>query len=422
MTTILIDNATLIDGTGAAPIPNAALLIENGRIRAVGRADAIPLPYVDITRINAQGGYVLPGFIDAHVHMWHDDFDVMREMTDPLSLNFFRAIGNMKRTIEAGITTVRDAGGSDLGMKMAVDKGLVLGPRMQISITVMSTTGGHIDYWQPSGANLDEMFPYPGRPSGISDGVDGVRHKVREILRSGADVIKICTTGGVMSPMDDPQDAQYSMDELRAIVEEAGNRRHTKVMSHSQGAQGTKNAVRAGIHSIEHGIFLDEEAIELMLEHGTFLVPTLIAIPGILEMHETKHNMPEWGVRKARELLDVHKESITKAYRAGVKIAMGTDVPVVPHGQNLRELGLMCSVGMSAMEVIVATTLTAAECLGWQDKIGTLETGKLADVVISKTDPLADLRSLENVDNIALVMKEGNIVKNLLISPHSSSA
>lgn len=416
MTYTLIHNGTLIDGTGAAPVPNAAILIEDGRLKSVGTFDTVTLPNSDITRIDAQGGTILPGFIDAHVHMWHDDFDVMREMTDPLSLNFYRAIGNMKRTIEAGVTTVRDAGGSDLGMKMAVDKGLVVGPRMMISITVMSMTGGHIDYWQPSGANLDEMFPYPGRPTGIADGVDGVRHKVREILRSGADIIKICTTGGVMSPMDDPQDAQYSMDELRAIVEEAGNRRHTKVMAHSQGAQGTKNAVRAGIHSIEHGIFLDDEAIDLMLEHGTFLVPTLIAIIGILEMHETKHNMPEWGVRKARHLLDIHKASIAKAHKAGVKIAMGTDVPVVPHGQNLRELGLMCSIGMTPMESIVATTRTAAECLGWQDKIGTLETGKLADVVISKTDPLADITSLEQVNNIALVMKEGSIVKNLLVT------
>jgi len=171
--------------------------------------------------------------------------------------------------------------------------------------------------------------------------------------------------------------------------------------------------VRAGIHSIEHGIFLDDEAIDLMLEHGTFLVPTLIAIIGILEMHETRHNMPEWGVRKARELLDVHRESIAKAYKAGVKIAMGTDVPVVPHGQNLRELGIMCSIGMSPMDVIVSSTRTAAECLGWQDRIGTLEAGKLADVIISRTDPVSDLRSLEAPENIVLVLKGGEIVKDL---------
>ncbi len=412
MAQLLVENGTVIDGTGHAPLPDSAVLIENDRIRAVGPAGSIRTSNADLTRLDADGGFILPGLIDAHVHMWHADFDVMREMTDPLSLNFYHAIAHMRRTIEAGVTTVRDAGGSDLGMKLAVEKGLVVGPRMQISITVLSTTGGHVDYWQPSGAVLDEMFPYPGRPHGVCDGVDGVRLKVREVLRAGADIIKICTTGGVMSPMDDPQDAQYSMDELRAIVSEAANRRGTKVMSHSQGAQGTKNAVRAGIHSIEHGIFLDDEAIELMLEHGTFLVPTLIAIVGILEMHETKHNMPEWGVRKARELLDVHRESIAKAYKAGVKIAMGTDVPVVPHGQNLRELGLMCAVGMSPMDVIVAATRTGAECLGWQDRIGTLETGKLADLIITKTDPLTDLRSLEKVENIALVMKGGQIVKD----------
>jgi imidazolonepropionase-like amidohydrolase len=409
----VIENGTVIDGDGGAPLPDGAVLIEDSHIREVGPASAIRLPDRNITRIDAGGGFILPGFIDAHVHMWHYDFDIMREVTDPLSLNFFRAIGNMRRTIEAGVTTVRDAGGSDLGMKMAVDKGMVVGPRMQISITVLSTTGGHIDYWQPSGAVLDEMFAYPGRPHGVCDGVDGVRQKVREVLRSGADVIKICSTGGVMSPMDDPRDAQYSMDELRAIVEEAANRRNTKVMSHSQGAQGTKNAVRAGIHSIEHGIFLDEEAIDLMLEHGTFLVPTLIAIIGILEMHETRHNMPEWGVRKARELLDVHRESIAKAHKAGVKIAMGTDVPVVPHGENLRELGLMCSIGMSPMEVIVSSTRTAAECLGWQDRIGTLEAGKLADVVITRINPLNELTALEKTENITLVMKGGDIVKDI---------
>ncbi len=409
----LVSNGTIIDGNGTKPVPDGEVLIEDDRIRAVGRAGSVPIPDADLIRIDAGGGFILPGFIDAHVHMWHDDFDVMREMTDPLSLNFYRAIGNMRATIGAGVTTVRDAGGSDLGMKMAVEKGLILGPRMQISITVLSTTGGHVDYWQPSGAVLDEMFAYPGRPHGVCDGVDGVRLKVREVLRAGADVIKICTTGGVMSPMDDPRDAQYSMDELRAIVGEAANRRGTRVMAHSQGAQGTKNAVRAGIHSIEHGIFLDDEAIELMLEHGTFLVPTLIAIVGILEMHETRHNMPEWGVRKARELVDVHRESIAKAYKAGVKIAMGTDVPVVPHGQNLRELGQMCAVGMSPMDVIVASTRTAAECLGWQDRIGTLQAGKLADVIVCKTDPLADLLSLEKAENIELVLKGGKIVKDL---------
>jgi len=193
------------------------------------------------------------------------------------------------------------------------------------------------------------------------------------------------------------------------MVQEAAYRRGVKVMAHAQGAEGVKNAIRAGIYSIEHGIYLDDEAIELMLKHGTFLVPTLIAPLAVLEAGE-KGGMPEYGVRKAREVVEAHGDSIGRAHKAGVKIAMGTDAGVMPHGTNLRELGLMVNIGMTPMEAIVATTRTAAECLGWQDRVGTLEPGKLADVVITRSDPLKDIRSLENVENIAVVMKDGQIV------------
>jgi imidazolonepropionase-like amidohydrolase len=184
-------------------------------------------------------------------------------------------------------------------------------------------------------------------------------------------------------------------------------------MSHAQGGEGIKNAVRAGIHSIEHGIFLDDEAIDLMLEHGTFLVPTLLAPVAVLENAEAK-NLPEYAVRKAREVIEIHRDSIAKAHERGVKIAMGTDAGVMPHGTNLRELGLMCGIGMSPMDTLVATTKIAAECLGWQDRLGTVEVGKLADIIVTKTNPLKDIRSLENTDNIVLVMKDGKIVKNFL--------
>lgn len=183
-------------------------------------------------------------------------------------------------------------------------------------------------------------------------------------------------------------------------------------MSHAQGAEGVKNAIRAGIHSIEHGIYLDNEAIELMLKHGTFLVPTLLAPIAVLEAGE-KGGMPEYGVRKAREVVEIHSESISRAHKAGVRIAMGTDAGVMPHGTNLRELGLMVNVGMSPMETIIATTKKAAECLGWEDKVGTIETGKLADIILVKTNPIQDIRSLEKVDNISLVMKDGRIVKDI---------
>jgi imidazolonepropionase-like amidohydrolase len=284
---------------------------------------------------------------------------------------------------------------------------------MQISITVLGITGGHVDGWVPSGLSVDLFPPYPGNPSGICDGVEEVRKKVREVLRAGAEIIKICSTGGVLSPTDHPEFTQFSPEELAVIVQEARYRRGTKVMAHAQGAEGIKNAVRAGIHSIEHGIYLDDEAIELLLSHNTYVVPTLLAPVSVVEIAEKTGMMPDYAVRKARETIEIHRDSIAKAYEAGVKISMGTDAGVMPHGTNLRELGLMASVGMSPMEAIVATTRTAAECLGWQDRVGTLEAGKLADLIITKTDPLADLRSLETPDNIVVVMKDGKVEKDL---------
>ncbi len=412
MTFTLIRNGTLIDGQGGLPLPDAAVLIEDTRIRAVGPASRIPLPDAEITTIDARGGAILPGLIDTHVHLMFEGINIARDMATPFSLRFYYAIQHMRRTVEAGVTSVRDAGGADAGVKQAVERGIVLGPRMQISITALTITGGHGDGWMLSG-NAFQLFPaYPGNPDNRCDGVDGVRQKVREVLRAGAEVIKICATGGVLSPTDHPDFTQFSPEELDVIVREAAYRRGVRVMAHAQGAEGIKNAVRAGIHSIEHGIYLDDEAIELMLARGTFLVPTLLAPLAVLEIGEAG-GMPAYGVRKAREVVEAHRDSIRRAYRAGVKIAMGTDAGVMPHGTNLRELGLMVDIGMSPMEAIVATTRTAAACLGWQDQIGTLEAGKLADVVISAVDPLTPdgIRALADPANIVLVMKDGKVVK-----------
>ena len=412
MTYTLIHNGTLIDGNGGTPIKNGAVLIQDNRIRAAGRRADVPLPDAPLAMLDAGGGWILPGLIDTHVHLMLEGIDIPRLLTTPFSLRFYHALDHMRRTLDAGITTVRDAGGADLGVKQAQAAGLVAGPRMQISITALSTTGGHGDGWMPSGMALEIFPPYPGMPVNTCDGVEQVRQKVREVLRAGAEVIKVCATGGVLSPTDHPEFTQFSEAELRVMVEEGAYRRGIKVMAHAQGAEGIKNAVRAGIHSIEHGIYLDDEAIELMLAHGTFLVPTLLAPLSVVEQAESKGNMPEYGVRKARETIEIHSESIERAYRAGVAIAMGTDAGVMPHGTNLRELGLMCQIGMSPMEALVATTKTAAACLGWQDRVGTLEAGKLADVVVTKTDPLANIRSLEDTGNIVLVMQDGRVVKD----------
>jgi imidazolonepropionase-like amidohydrolase len=408
----LIRNASLIDGTGEAPISDAAILIEDNQIRAVGSANLIKLPAAEIIEIDAGGGFIMPGFFDAHVHLMFEGFNMTREMLTPFSTRFYNSLDIMQRTVEAGVTSVRDAGGADVGVKQAVENDLVVGPRMQISISVLTITGGHGDGWMLSGNEWD-LFPgYPGFPHGRVDGEQHVRQKVREVLRAGAEVIKICATGGVLSPTDHPEFIQFSPEELRVIVEEAEYRRGIKVMAHAQGAQGIKNAVQAGIHSIEHGIYLDEETIELMLEHGTYLVPTLLAPIGVLEEGE-KGGMPDYGIRKAQEAVEIHKESITKAQKAGVKIVMGTDSAVTPHGQNLRELGLMVDTGMSPMQAIISSTSLAAECLGWDDHLGTLEPGKLADIVISKIDPLKNIRGLESGDNITIVMKDGKILKDI---------
>lgn len=411
MTYLLIRNGTLIDGTGAAPLTDAAVLIKENRIHAVGKANSIRLPDSPLTEIDAKEGFILPGMIDTHVHVMLEGVNIVRDMMTPFSMRFYNSVTYLRNTIDAGITSVRDAGGADAGTKQAVESGVIVGPRLQISISVLTTTGGHGDGWMLSGMEYDLFMAYPGFPECRVDGVEDCRRKVREVLRAGADVIKICSTGGVLSPTDHPEFTQFSPEELEVIVREAAYRRGVKVMSHAQGAEGVKNAIRAGVHSIEHGIFLDDEAIELMLKHGTYLVPTLLAPLAVLEAGE-KGGMPEYGVRKAREVVEIHSDSIGRAHKAGVRIAMGTDAGVMPHGTNLRELGLMHKIGMTPMDTIVATTKKAAECLGWDDKLGTLEAGKLADIILVKTDPLKDIRSMENVDNIPLVIKDGRIVKD----------
>ncbi|MDY0406097.1 amidohydrolase family protein [Virgibacillus sp. 179-BFC.A HS] len=409
----VIENGLVIDGNGGEPQKDAVVVVEDNQITYVG-PKAQYQATGDEQVIDAKGGTVLPGFIDSHVHMMMEYSSVEQRLATPFSFMYYKAQQYLKTTLNAGVTSVRDALGTDLGVKKAVEEGLIPGPRMQLSINALTITGGHGDGYTVSGNTIDlQPSDYPGMPNGKCDGVEEVRKKVREMLRAGAEVIKVHATGGVLSATDHPEFTQFSPEELRVIVEEARFRKNIKVMAHAQGAEGIKNAVRAGIHSIEHGIFLDDEAIELMLERGTFLVPTLLAPVAVLETaHEV--GMPETAVQKSKEVIEAHKASFTKAYKAGVKIAMGTDAGVMKHGTNLRELVLMTEGGMSPMEAIVATTKTAAECLGWQDRLGTIEQGKLADIVITKGNPLEDINLLTEHDNIQLVMKDGKVEKNII--------
>lgn len=413
MKRIAITNGTLFDCTGSDPLADAAVLIEDNHITAAGSARDLLPNERDIEIIDAQGGMILPGFIDSHVHLAMEGYDLETQLMTPFSYNFYKAIAYFSRTIEAGITCVRDAGGLDLGTRRALDEGLVQGPRVKISINALSITGGHGDSWMPSGVDPNVFAAYPGMPDGRCDGPTEVRKKVREMLRAGAEIIKICSTGGVISPTDRPEHTQFSPEELAVIVEEASFHGGLKVMSHAQGTQGIKQAVLAGIHSIEHGIFLDDEVIQMMVDKGTFLVPTLLAPYSILEKAEKGERVPAHVLSKAKDAYAKHQESISKAYHAGVKIAMGTDAGVMPHGTNLRELELMRHIGMSPKEAVLATTKVAAECLEWQERLGTIEPGKLADIVIWNCNPLEDLRALENNDNAVFVMKDGKVIKDL---------
>ncbi len=385
----------MVDGTGADPA-DADVVIEDGRIVEVG-------PGLDgDERVDVTGKALLPGLFDCHTHVVFSTIDTMRRIQTPFSYRFYQAMHNLEATLRIGITTVRDAGGADLGVKQAVEDGLIRGPRMQISLGMLSQTGGHGDGWLPSGANL-RLDSHPGVPNTIVDGPDEMRAKVRELVRMGADVIKVAVSGGVLSPRDKPTHAHFRLEELKVLVEEA-TAAGIWVMAHAQATPGIKNAIRAGIRSIDHGIYLDDEAIEMMLARGTWLVPTLVAPRGVIDAAAAGAAIPEASVAKAHEVADIHRASFAKAVEAGVKVAMGTDSGVTPHGNNLRELQLMVEGGMTPMQAIVATTQSAAELMGLEEELGTLEPGKRADLVVVDGDPL-DVATL--TDRIEAVYQDG---------------
>jgi imidazolonepropionase-like amidohydrolase len=397
MASTVFTGGQIFDGTGAAPSPGD-LRVEDGRITGVG------VGLEGDRQVEVGGKTIFPGFFDCHVHLTMTSIDTLERLNAPPSYRFYEALNNMQVTLDAGITSVRDASGADLGVKRAVDNGLVPGPRMQIAISMLSQTGGHGDGHVLCGADI--RMPWPGAPSGVVDGPDEMRKRVRELIRHGASVIKVATSGGVLSPISDPRLGHLRDAELEVLVEEA-TAAGLHVMAHAQATDGIKAAVRNGIRSIEHGIYLDNEAIQMMLDRGTYLVPTLLAPRLVVEGAGAGVRLSERVLEKVHMVIAAHTDSIARAIDAGVTIAMGTDSGVGPHGQNLRELGLLVDAGLSPIGALVSATKTAAELLGVEDELGTIAEGKIADFIIVDGDPL-DVDKIQQ--NIIGVYKGGELV------------
>jgi len=378
-------------------VADADVVIEDGRIVDVG-------PGLDgDAAVDVSGRTLLPGMFDCHTHVVMDHFDYLRILTEPFSLQFFYAVKVLRQTLDLGITTVRDAWGADAGVKAAVESGLVAGPRMRITISMVAQTGGHADSWSLCGGDLPVLPAHPGRPNGVVDGPENLRRVVRELVRAGADGIKVAASGGVLSHNTDPHLPHLGEDELKAIVDEAATANRW-VMAHCHAAAGAKNAVGAGVRSIDHGSYLDEEVVALMAERGTWLVPTLLAAQGVVDAAAAGAALPEGIVEKAQEATEKARRSFRLAVDAGVPVAMGTDCPVSPHGTNLREIALMADAGLGPARALHAATLSAAALLRLGDELGSIEPGKRADVVVLTGDPF-DLD--DYADRVEQVWKDG---------------
>ncbi|HEV2036840.1 MAG TPA: amidohydrolase family protein [Candidatus Dormibacteraeota bacterium] len=397
----------LLDPATGDTVREAVVLIEDGHVRAAGRRASISVP-ADSEQIDASGLTVLPGLIDCHVHLTSlgEGLDFARELTTPPTFELMRAVRAARRTLEAGFTAVRDAAGSPAGIRMAIDAGYFPGPRMFVTVSALSQTGGHTDSHFMCGADLD--IPLPDRPYMVVDGVEAMRRRVREVLRAGADWIKLCTSGGVLSPGDQPHHSALTLDEIKAAVEEAATQGR-KVMAHAQANAGIKNALRAGVATIEHGIWLDGDAIEMMLDGHNALIPTLVAPQWVIR-HSESGMMPAFAADKARAVIKDHSASIRMAIEAHVKIAFGTDTGVGPHGTNGEEFLLMRELGMSPLDCIRAATTVAAETIGMPG-VGHLKDGAWADLIGVPGDPLADLTLVAKAENVQLVVKGGEVVK-----------
>lgn len=411
---LIVHCGTLLAVPGKAPQENASVIVKNGRIVEVRTgligADALTEAQGSkVETIDLSGSFVLPGLIDCHTHITGEMTanSLLRRVQESDADAAINSVVYAKRTLEAGFTTIRNVGSRGdavFALRDAINSGLVPGPRILAAGAGISPTGGHGD---PTHGFRDDLFDTPGAAEGIADGPAACRQAVRTQVKRGADVIKFVATGGVLSVTAAGTEQQFFDDELRAIVD-TGHLLGRKVAAHAHGTKGLNAALRAGVDSIEHGSFLDDESISLFNETGAFLVPTLLAGKTVTERAQEPGYFPPAVAEKVKAVGPVIQGAFAKAVRGGVKIAFGTDSGVSEHGRNAEEFALMVEAGMSQMRAIVCATINAAELCGLSDEIGTIEPGKAADIIAVDANPLTDIKALQNV---SFVMRNGVVYK-----------
>lgn len=399
---IVLRAGRMFDSLAGRMLENPVVVISGNKIESVSNGSSGSIS--GATVIDLGGATILPGFIDVHTHLTGNagggGYEGLGISTPRAAL-----IGakNARLTLMAGFTAVRNVGAegySDVALRDAINDGDVIGPRMQVSGPPLGITGGHCD-------NSLLPFEFHYSAEGVADGPEAVMHKVRETIKYGADVIKFCASGGVFSKGDNPLLEQYSPEEMRVLITEA-HRLGRKVATHAHSALSIKDAVRSGVDSIEHGIFLDDEGIALMKEHHTFLVPTSFPLFWF-EEHESEMHLPPWVVEKAAIIIPAAKKNMANAFHSGVRVALGTDAGVYPHGLNGGEFWSMVQLGLTPTQALQAGTTNAAELMGWSDRVGAIRPGMLADIVAVQGDPL---KKIELLKNVRFVMKDGTIYKN----------
>ena len=399
---IVIHAGHVLDVKTGKLLADQTVVIEDGKIVSL-QAASDARANANAVRIELPNATILPGLIDAHTHLTMDPMFGYAELGISVPREALIGAKNARLTLNAGFTTVRNVGAggyTDVALRDAIDAGGIPGPRMLVSGPPLGITGGHCD---------DNLLPfeYHHVADGVADGIAAVQQKVRQNIKYGADLIKVCATGGVLSKGDDPQASQYTLEEMKAIVTDA-HRLGRKVAAHAHGAQGILWATQAGVDSIEHGSYIDDAGIAEMKKNGTYLVPTLYLGDWFLENAERNH-VPDFYLTKAKAVMPVARKNIARAFASGVKVAFGTDAAVYPHGLNAHEFAVMVKLGLTPLQAIQAATINAADLLGWSGKIGTLDAGAWADIVAVDGDPLKDVTALEHVK---FVMKGGEVVKN----------